>query len=89
MSKARYEKVDETQMKITKEVSQVIDVVKLVLAKEQLEKRVVKMREEVEGEITQIEEQIKAITEAIAEAEKLGIDISQKPGQVKDESENN
>lgn len=85
----KYEKVDEGTMRITKQVSQEIDVVKLVLAKEQLEKRIVTLEEEMKGQIEELRGNIKAIDEAVVEAKKLGIDVSKKPKRVKDDSKNN
>lgn len=64
----KFEKVDDRQMRVTREVSSMIDIPKLVLARKQLKE-----------EQKALQDQLNHIEEAINEAKKLGMDISVKP----------
>ncbi len=74
----KYEKVDDTTIKVTREISQDINVPKLVTA-----------RKQVVEEMELLKTKLEAVDEALQKAEDLGMDITKEHKKVIDESNDN
>ncbi len=72
---AKYTKVDETKMKITKEHTTIVEISSLVKAKAEM----IQAIEAVKKQLEDMKKRLAVLDEAITEATKLGIDITLKP----------
>ena len=86
----KFERVDNENIKVTREVETVINIPNLVAGKQQIEKHI----KETENRLEHLKEQLDKVKEALTEAKKLGIKISKskdidKPKENKDDSNDN